>query len=218
MSNVLQSTETALSKLHNYVTINMDRGKVAAFTLFELAATLDHNIIIKRLSMWHGISGTALIWFSPYLIYRYQRVKIANCFSAALPISCGVPQGSVLGPLLFILYTTPLNSVIQTHKLDHRLCAGDSHIYFSLVIPDTNCSLNQLRDCLHDIFHWMTDSKIKLNTNKTEFLVIGTQKQHSKLSQNFTPAVSAWNLITFHNHFNFRHHIINLSLLLLSHS
>ena len=103
------------------------------------------------------------------------------------------------------------------HKNPHAtLAVPMSHIPISLATPDQNCSLNQLRDCLHDIFHWMTDSKLKLNTNKTEFLIIGTQKQRAPspppptpmVSQNFTPAVSAWNLgVTFDNNNNFRHHI-----------
>ena len=136
-------------------------------------------------------------------------MKIANCFSAALPTSCVVPQGSVLEQLLFTLYTTPLSSVIQTHNLDHHLYADDALVYLPLATADTNCSLNHLRDFLHDIFHWMTDSKLNVNTNKAEFLVIGTQKQSGKLdcfsptpvlSQNFTPAVSARNLgVTFDN-------------------
>ena len=210
MYNVLQSaykqfysTETALLKVHNAVALNMDKGKVTA--LLDLSAafdTIDHNILIKRLSVWYGISGTALSWFSSYLTDRFQRVKIANCFSAALPTSCGVPQGSIVGPLFFTLYTTPLSSVIQTHNLGPPpLYADDTHIYLSLATPDTNCSLNQLRDCLQNIFNWMTDSKLKLNANKTEFLIIGTQKQQGKfdcffpstpmLSQNFIPAISA---------------------------
>ena len=143
MSNVLQSaykqfysTETALLKVHNDVTLNMDKGKVTALTLIDLSAafdTIDHNILDKHLSMWYGISGTALTWFLSYLVDRYQRVKIANCFSAALPTSCGVYQGSVLGPF-FLLYTTPLSSVIQIHNLDHHLYADDTQIYLSLQI------------------------------------------------------------------------------------
>ena len=113
----------------------MDKGKVTGLTLLDLSAafdTIDHNILMKCLSMWFGISCTALSWFSSYLTDRYQRVKTANCFSVALPTSCGVPQGSVLGPLRFTLYTTPLSSVIQAHNLDHHLDADDTQIYLSL--------------------------------------------------------------------------------------
>ena len=117
-------------------------------------------------------------WCSSYLTDRYH---IANCYSSVLPTSCGVPQGSVLGPLISTLYTSPLSSVIQTHNLDHHLYADNTQIYLSLAISDTNCFLNQLGDCLHDIFHWMTESKLKQNANKTKFLIISTQKQRGKL-------------------------------------
>ena len=142
-------------------------------------------------------------------------MKIANCFSGALPTSCGVPRASVLGPVPFTLYTTLLSSVIQTHNLDHHLYADDTQIYLALATPDTNCSSNQLGDCLQNVFHWTTNSKLKLNAYKTEFLNIGAQKRHSKLvfsptpmlSQNFTLAISARNLgVTFDNK-NFRQHI-----------
>ena len=73
-------------------------------------------------------------------------------------------------------YPTLLSSVIQTHKLDDHLYVDDTQLYLSLAIPDTNCSLSQLRVCLQNIFHWMTDSKLKLNANKTV-----SQKQLGKL-------------------------------------
>ena len=210
LSNVSQSaykefhsTETALLKVHNDVTLNIVKGKVTALTLLDLSAafdTIDHGILIKRLSLWYGISGTALNWFLSYLTGRHQTIKIANCFSAALPTPCGVPQGSFLGPLLFTLYTTPLSSVIQNHNLDHHLYADDTQIYISLATSDTNRSLNQLSDCLQDIFLWMTESKLKLNADKIEFFIIGTPKQCGKLdgffptcilNQTITPAASA---------------------------
>ena len=97
---------------------------------------------------FHHRPRSALNWFLSYLTGRHQTIKIANCFSAALPTSCGVPQDSVLGPLLFTLYTTPLSSVIQNHNLDHHLYADDTQIYISLATSDTNRSLNQLSDCL----------------------------------------------------------------------
>ena len=143
--------------------------------------TIDHNILITRLSTWYGISGTALSWFTSYLTDRQQAIKIGNCFSDMLPTSCGVPQGSVLGSLLFTLYTTPLSSVIQGHNLDHHLYADDTQIYISLTTPDACRSLNQLRDCLQDVSLWMKNSKLKLNANKTEFIIIGTVTQQAKL-------------------------------------
>ena len=101
LSNVSQSayngshsTETALLKVHNDVTLNIVKGKVTALTLLDLSAafdTIDHGILIKCLSFWYGISGTALNWFLSYLTGRHQTIKIANCFSAALPTSCSVP-------------------------------------------------------------------------------------------------------------------------------
>jgi len=227
LSNVFQSaykqfhsTETALLKVHNDINLNIDKGKVTALTLLDLSAafdTIDHSILIKRLALWYGISGRALNWFSSYLTDRHQAIKIGNCFSAVSPTSCGVPQGSVLGPLLFTLYTTPLSFVIQSHNLEHHLYADDTQIYISLATPDTNRSLNQLSDCLQDIFHWMNESKLKLNADKTEFLIIGTPKQRRKLdgffptrilSQSITPAASARNLgVTFDENFNFNRHI-----------
>ena len=111
-------------------------------------------------------------------------------------------------------YTTPLTSAIQTHNFENHIYADDTQIYLSLVTPDTQCSLNQLRDCLQNIFHWMTNSKLKLNANETQFFIIGTQKQRGKLnyffptpmlSQNFTPAASTRNLgASFDNNVYFR--------------
>ena len=202
------------------INLNIDNGKVTALTLLDLSAafdTIDHDILITRLSTWYGISGTALSWFTSCLTDRQQAIKIGNCFSDMLPTSCGVPQGSVLGPLLFTLYTTPLSSVIQSHNLDHHLYADDTQIYVSLTTPDTCRSLNQLRDCLQDVSLWMKNSKLKLNADKTEFLIIGTSTQRAKLngffpthilSQSITPATSVLNLgVTFDENFNFKKHI-----------
>ena len=227
LSNVSQSaykqfhsTEIALLKVHNDINLNIDNGKVTVLTLLDLSAafdTIDHNILITRLSTWYGISGTALSWFTSYLTDRQQAIKIGNCFSDMLPTSCGVPQGSVLGPLLFTLYTTPLSSVIQGHNLDHHLYVDDTQSYISLTTPDACRSLNQLRDCLQDVSLSMKNSKLKLNANKTEFIIIGTVTQRAKLdsffpthilNQSVTPAPSVSNLgVNFDESLNFKQHI-----------
>jgi len=89
----------------------MDTGKVTALTLVDLSAafdTINYSLLLDRLSDWHGISGTALTWIRSFLINRFQSIKIRKCLSKAMPLFCGVPQISVLGPLLFTLYTTQL--------------------------------------------------------------------------------------------------------------
>ena len=122
-----------------------------------------------------------------------------------------------MGPLLFTLYTTPLNYVIQSHKLDHHIYADDTQLYISLTTSDICRSLNQLKDCLQDISFWMKTSKLKLNADKTEFHIIGTSTQRAKLdgffpthilSQSITPAASVLNLgVTFDENFNFKQRI-----------
>ena len=189
------STETALLKVHNDINLNIDNGKVTALTMLDLSTsfnTIDHYILITCLSAWD-------IWH----VDRRQGIKIGNCFSHMLPTSSGVPQGSVLGPLLFTLYTTPLSTVIQSHNLHHYFYADDIQIYVSLTTSDTCCSLNQLRDCLQDVSLWMRNSRLKANADKTKFLIIGTSTQRANLdgfspirilSQSIIPVASVLNL------------------------
>ena len=86
----------------------MEKGEVTALTLLDLSAafdTIDHATLKDRLSDWYGISGQAQIWFSSYLQNMHQSVKIENTFSDKVTLSYWAPQGSVLGPVLFTLYT-----------------------------------------------------------------------------------------------------------------
>ena len=112
---IFHSTETTLLKIHNDLILAMDRGEVTSLILLDLSAafdTVDHSIL-TRLQNWFGLDGLSLDWFSSYLSSRSQAVSINDSISEFSTLSCGVPQGSVLGPLLFTLYTTPLGSVIS---------------------------------------------------------------------------------------------------------
>ena len=126
----------------------MDAGKVTALTLLDLSAafdTIDHTILPSRLHDWFGDTGKALNWFKSYLTGRCQRIKIGDCSSSKANLKFGVPQGSVLGPLLFTLYTTPLNSMIFEHAIPHHLYADDSQLYVSFASGDSAAALSGLQ-------------------------------------------------------------------------
>ena len=134
---IFHSTETTLLKIHNDLILVMDRGEVTSLILLDLSAdfdTVDHSILLTRLQNWFGLDGLSLDWFTSYLSSRSQAVSINDSISAFSTLSCGVPQGSVLGPLLFTLYTTPLDSVISKNSLKYHLYADDpSCTYLSLL-------------------------------------------------------------------------------------
>ena len=136
-------------------------------SLWQCFDTLDHSSIIELLSGWYGISGTALNWVRSYLSNRVQRVKLLDKLGEPFKTDYGVPQGSVLGPLLFTLYTTPLSSVISRNNTCHHLYADDTQIYLSLSKTDPGMSLSLVQQCLQDVSDWMIASKLKLNPDKT---------------------------------------------------
>ena len=123
----------------------MDDGRVTAFTLLDLSAafdTIDHTILLRRLGDWFGASGKALDWFKSYLTGRSQRIMLRNCLSSRSDLSFGVPQGSVLGPLLFTLHTTPLSSLVFGHAIPHHLYAEDSQRYVLFSSGDSAAALH----------------------------------------------------------------------------
>ena len=141
--------------------MNMDSGKTTTLVLLDLSAdfdTLDHSSIIELLSGWYGISGTALNWVRSYLSNQVQRVKLLDKLGEPFKTDYGVPLGSVLGPLLFTLYTTPLSSVISRHIICHHLYDDDTEI--SLSKTDPEMSLLLVQQCLQDVSDWMIASKL----------------------------------------------------------
>lgn len=169
------STETALLRVHNDILMASDSGKCTALVLLDLSSafdTVDHAILLDRLQNIVGISGCALDWFSSYLSGRTFSVASGPFMSDVTPLSCGVPQGSVLGPVLFTLYTLPLGEIIRHFKgVSYHMYADDIQLYHSFD-PDDSNSLTVLLDCLSAITAWLSSNSLQLNTSKTEVLIV----------------------------------------------
>ena len=211
------SIETALLKIHSDILASMDASKVTALTLLDLSAafdTIDHTILLRRLDDWFGVTGKTL---HSHLTGRCQRIKLGDCLSSKADFKFRVPQGSVLGLLLFTLYTTPLSSMICQHAIPHNLYADGSQLYVSFTSGDSAAALNGLQSCLASVQSWMSTNKLTLKIDKTEFLLVGNERQRSKYLSMFpiellgvktNPAKSSRNLgVIFDKIFTFRSHI-----------
>ena len=163
------STETALLKIQNDIAFSVDSGKAVALTLLDLSAaldTIDLSLLYDCLHDWFGLDGTVLLWIKSYLSNRKQKIKIGDSLSESVILPFGVPQGSVLGPLLFTLYTSPLSQVISKFNVTHYLYADDTQIYLAVDSRNFDSSMEELTECLKSVQEWMVGVKLKLNPEK----------------------------------------------------
>jgi len=177
------STETALLRVSNDMLLALDQGKEAVLVLLDYSAafdTIDHGILFQRLRSRYGITGTALQWIRSYLSNRRQAVLIEDTLSDTFPLPWGVPQGSVKGPLDFILYTGPLSDVINAHAdINHMIFADDSQIYVILQPNQHSVPASKLEACVSDIRTFAISNKLMLNDAKTEVIHITSKFRKS---------------------------------------
>ena len=113
------STSTALAFFTDSILDNADNGLITASVFLDLNEafdTVDHNILLRKLKLI-GLDSKSLNWFESYLSNRLQKTSISNTLSSALPVSVGVPQGSILGPLLFIIYVNEMPNIVKHCKI-----------------------------------------------------------------------------------------------------
>ena len=182
------STETALVKVKSDLLKAADDRKVSILVLLDLSAafdTIDHTILFDLLCYRFGVNGSALQWLTSYLTNRKQTVIFDGSKSTPMPIKYGVPQGSVLGPLLFSIYTTPLGDIMQQHGIDYHLYADDCQVYVSFdpTVPgDQRSAVTRIESCIRDVRQWMSSKALKLNDEKTELSIIGNRRLLSHTS------------------------------------
>ena len=196
----------------------MSEGSTTALTLLDLSAafdTIDHSILFHRLHECYGINGLALSWFESYLSDRTQSVKVGSVLSHPMDLKFGFPQGSVLGPLVFSMYTNPLSSIIQSHRgIKHHFYADDTQLYITLSPSNFSQSMTALTDCLNDIQNFMafmdklhpyTSSRnTRRSSPKYKFLQVPSfdskiHKSHKYLTKSFSHhAPVFWNSLPVH--------------------
>ena len=125
------STETAVLKVLGDILCAVDSGDLAALALVDFAAfdTVDYVTLLQRLRISYGLGGRVHDWFQSYLSGRFQFVRCGGSSSTPTQLICGVPQVSVLGPILFLLYTADLLQLVRVHGLEPHLYADDTQIY-----------------------------------------------------------------------------------------
>ena len=178
------STETAILRVLSDIILAVDRGDLAALVLLDLSAafdTVDHDILLQRLRVTFGISDVAHRWIRSYLSGRTQRVRRGHKKSTVTRLMCGVPQGSVLGPILFVLYTVDLISLIESHGLSTHLYADDTQVYGSCRPADVVSFSTRLSRCVDETSSWMKSNRLQSNPDKAEVLWCATSRRQNQL-------------------------------------
>jgi hypothetical protein len=202
------STETAVLKVLDDILTAIDSGDVVGLALLDLSAafdTVDPAVLLRRLQISYGVGGAAHDWFRSYITDRQQYVRLQTGRSPTSLLLCGVPQGSVLGPILFLLYTANLVRLIADHDLLVHLYADDTQTYGA----SSSSSVSQLQlrmsVCIDDVVDWMASNRLQMNTAKTEVLWCSSARRQHQLStepvrvgrDNVIPAASVRDLGIF---------------------
>ncbi|CAM1302576.1 Uncharacterised protein r2_g1254 [Pycnogonum litorale] len=164
------STETALINLIDMIRCNTDKGEYTGLLLLDLEKafdTVNHTILLSKMEAM-GFSSSSINLIRSYLNNRIQFCSVNGIESSTLPLCCGVPQGSVLGPLLFSIYINDLNSVVDHHLF---LYADDAVILVNS--PNLNNIENSLSYSLYSLNQWFLKNKLSLHPGKSESILFG---------------------------------------------
>ena len=172
------STETALLHVHDAMIRAIGEGNAVLFIMIDLSAafdTVDLDILLCTLDSL-GVKGKAAAWLCSYLEHRRQHVVIGDAKSNPLTSKYGVPQGSVLGPILFTIYMTSLGHLLRHHNVEYHCYADDTQIWMPFEPHRLDDTIHRMELCLADVQRWMAHFKLKMNNSKTELLIIANPR------------------------------------------
>ena len=176
------SCETAMAKISNDILTNLDCNDSTFIILLDMSAafdTVDHAVLIDCLQKQFKVGGQVLKWFTSYLSGRSFQVKINSCLSNGVILLYGVPQGSILGPILFLLYISEIEKIAQLHGFSVHVFADDMQLYISFKRNNLLSTLSSIEHCLRHIKYWMASKFLKINEGKTQ-LMLFIPKTHYK--------------------------------------
>ena len=199
------STETAVTKVYSNILGAADDGGLSLLILLNLLAAfdlVDHSILLKRLENTYGFDGLTLEWFKNYLSDRSFNVRCSRTKSDFVDSSVGFPQGSVLGPLLFSLYTGDPEKIVMKYKLEFHQYADDTQIYGHCKNEGTEKLQMRVFECVDEIASWMGVNCLKPNSEKTGVIWFSSRRNFKNipnysvrvLESNILPSKSVRNL------------------------
>ena len=140
--------------------------------------TLSHQILLEHMESDFGVTGNVLSWFRSYLSEREPCIIINGSKSKGLSLKHGIPQGSVLGPKLFSIYTSPWGKIIEKHELQYHIYADVTQIYVTIETGlDNQVVINRIETCVKDLKHWLAANMLQLNGEKSELIVFAPKNK-----------------------------------------
>jgi len=164
------STESAMQRVWSDILVAADDRQVTLLGLLDLSAAfdcVDHCMLLERLRSAVGLTDPVLDSVRSFLTDRTQQIAYSGHLSSVQSLLFGVPQESVLGPLLYVLYTAELAVVVDRHGLSLQQYADDTQVYISTPAGDAEAAVRRLTACLVDIEAWLKANRLRLNPTKT---------------------------------------------------